>query len=129
MESSNIIFVFGSNEAGRHGKGAALVAKMYYGAINGQGWGLQGQSFAIPTKDAKLKILTVHAIKGYVDKFIKFAKEHPTWTFKVTAVGTGLAGYSHDDIAPLFDDAPWNCVVPYAWRKMLERSDRQYWVS
>lgn len=113
------IFVFGSNEAGRHGKGAALTAYMYYGAIKGQGYGLQGKSFGIPTKDSNLKVLPLNKIKGYVDKFIRFASQNRHMTFRVTPIGTGLAGYSHEDIAPMFYSAPPNCIMPLQWKDLL----------
>ena len=109
------IFVFGSNLAGRHGKGAALFARINHGAIYGQGIGWQGQAYGIPTKDGYLRILPIDTIKGHVDKFIEFAKEHPELTFEVTRIGCGLAGYTDTDIAPLFADAPANCNLPLNW--------------
>src|SRR5687767_5023360 len=86
------IFVFGSNLGGRHGKGAALHAAKHYRAIYGQGIGRQGDSYAIPTKDERLRTLPLHKIKEYVEDFLTYAKEHPGLTFKLTAIGTGLAG-------------------------------------
>ena len=101
----NEIFVFGSNESGRHGKGAAKTA-MKWGAKYGQSDGLQGRTYGIPTVNASIsKSLTLPKIKTYVDRFIEFAKENPQLTFLVTEIGCGLAGLSHKDIAPLFDDA------------------------
>lgn len=85
------IFVFGSNEGGRHGMGAAKYAKEKYGAIYGQGYGLQGQSFGIPTKSASLELLEPNVIREYINKFIEFAKQHPEMEFYVTEVGCGLA--------------------------------------
>ena len=85
------IFVFGSNEGGRHGMGAAKYAKEKYGAIYGQGYGLQGQSFGIPTKSASLGLLEPNVINNYVNKFIEFAKQHPEMEFYVTEIGCGLA--------------------------------------
>ena len=96
------IFVFGSNLAGIHGKGAALTAKQKYGAIQGQGWGLQGNSFAIPTKDRNIKTLPLHTIKPYIDAFYLYAQNKPNRKFFVTAIGCGLAGYRHEEIAPMF---------------------------
>lgn len=110
------IFVFGSNLAGRHGRGAALTAFKRYGAIYGQGIGLQGNSYAIPTKDENIKTLPLNKIKRYVDQFLKFAQLNPEMRFKVTAIGTGLAGYDESDIAPLFVNAPHNCILPVGWR-------------
>lgn len=105
------IFVFGSNLAGRHGKGAALYARKHCGAIYGQGWGLQGTSFAIPTKDENLKTLPLSEIKVWVDRFIDFASKN-NLHFNLTPIGCGLAGYSPEDIAPMFKDAPPNVVKP-----------------
>jgi hypothetical protein len=114
----NQIFVFGSNLAGRHGKGAALTAYRNHGAIYGQGVGMQGNSFAIPTKDENLNTLPINKIEKYVDNFIKFATLNPDLTFQVTRIGCGLAGYEDSDIAPLFTDAPLNCILPVGWRNV-----------
>jgi len=121
------IFVFGSNEAGRHGKGAALHARQHYRAEYGVGFGRTGDAWAIPTKDARLRTLPLERIRQYVEQFLTYANEHPELTFKVTAIGTGLAGYKHDDIAPMFAHAPPNCRLPDEWRHMrrssLDRSE------
>jgi len=106
------IFVFGSNLAGRHGKGAARAARTYYGAIYGQGEGLQGLSYAIPTKDADLRTLGLNKIGEAVQRFLEFARMRPDLTFMVTPIGTGLAGYRPDEIAPLFVDVPANVMLP-----------------
>ena len=111
------VFVFGSNLAGRHGKGAALHAKRYHGAIYGQGIGLQGNSYGIPTKGMKLEVLDLFKIKEHVFDFITFAKQNPNMTFEVTRIGCGLAGYKEIEIAPLFRDAPANCILPEGWRQ------------
>lgn len=110
------IFVFGSNLAGRHGKGAALHARQYHGAIYGQGTGIQGNSYGIPTKGHKLEQLPLTEICAHVDNFIDFAEEHPEMTFNVTRIGCGLAGYTDAQIAPMFADAPYNCNLPEGWR-------------
>lgn len=109
------IFVFGSNLAGRHGAGAALFAQKWRGAVPGQGIGLHGQSYAIPTKDADLKTLPLGDIAPYVADFLAYAAEHPDLNFQVTRVGCGLAGYKDDMIAPLFFNAPDNCYLPGVW--------------
>lgn len=96
------IFVFGSNLSGIHGKGAALIARQLYGAKLGQGWGLQGRSFAIPTKDSNLKTLPLSNIEKYVNVFYDFVRSNPKTKFFVTAIGCGLAGYKHGEIAPMF---------------------------
>lgn len=95
------VFVFGSNLAGRHGKGAARDA-LKFGAVYGVGCGYNGNSYAIPTKDKLLNVLPIERIKFYVDAFIAFAVKHPQLRFYVTKVGCGLAGYRCDEIAPLF---------------------------
>lgn len=91
------IFVFGSNLAGMHGGGAARIAVDRFGAIMGQGVGLQGQSYAIPTMQGG-----VNTIQPYVDEFIRFADCHPEMTFLVTRIGCGIAGFTPQQIAPLF---------------------------
>ncbi len=96
----NEIFVFGSNLTGAHGGGAARLAYERFGAIMGQGVGLQGQSYAIPTMQGG-----VNTIKPYVDEFIAFAKQHPEMTFLVTKIGCGIAGFKAAEIAPLFAGA------------------------
>lgn len=94
------IFVFGSNLAGAHGGGAARIAVEKFGAIWGQGVGLQGQCYAIPTMQGG-----VETIKPYVDEFIDFAKQHKELFFYVTRIGCGIAGFKDEEIAPLFKDA------------------------
>ena len=96
----NEIFVFGSNLDGMHGGGAARVAYNKFGAIWGQGVGLQGQSYAIPTMHGG-----VNVIKPYVDEFINFAKSHTELKFLVTRIGCGIAGFTDEEIAPLFKEA------------------------
>lgn len=109
------IFVFGSNLAGRHGKGAALHARKNHGAVYGQGFGLQGRSFAIPTKDYKLLSLPLTEIQIYVNSFKNYAKTHPEMTFNVTRIGCGLAGYTDNDIAPMFKNCSNNVNLPPYW--------------
>jgi hypothetical protein len=114
------IFVFGSNEAGRHGKGAALHARRHYGAKYGIGFGRTGNAWAIPTRDADLRTLPLDRIAHYVRQFLVYADQHPELMFKVTPIGTGLAGYAHEDIAPMFARAAANCRLPAAWQKFLQ---------
>ena len=108
----NEIFVFGSNLKGMHGGGAAYIAYRKFGAIMGQGVGLQGQSYAIPTMQGG-----VETIRPYVDEFIEFAKEHPMLTFLVTRIGCGIAGFTNEEISPLFEKAHdvENIVLPLGW--------------
>ena len=93
----NEIFVFGSNLAGNHAGGAARLAYAKWGAVWGQGVGLQGQTYAIPTMHGG-----VEAIRPYVEEFIRFAETHPEQVFLVTEIGCGIAGFTPDEIAPLF---------------------------
>lgn len=110
------IFVFGSNLAGRHGAGAALYARKHHGAKNGIGHGRTGNAYALPTKDENIQTLPLESIRRYVAIFVAYASNHPELRFQVTAVGTGLAGYKHEDIAPLFASAPDNCRLPEEWK-------------
>lgn len=106
----NIIFVFGSNRQGRHGKGAALEARQKYGAIYGQPRGLQGNSYAIVTKELRKDHppVSLEEITEEVNEFITFAKQNPEMKFKVTAIGCGLAGFTPNQIGPLFKNIPQN---------------------
>ena len=108
MTNKSEIFVFGSNLAGRHGAGSARHALKHHGAVYGVGVGLVGSSYAIPTKDVNLRILTLSEIAKYVKDFIAFASRSPDLTFNVVDIGCGLAGYSPKDIAPLFAGSPAN---------------------
>lgn len=112
----NEIFVFGSNLAGMHGGGAARVAHQRFGAVMGQGVGLQGQSYAIPTMQGG-----VETIRPYVDDFVKFAKDHPGLRFLVTRIGCGIAGFTDEEIAPLFKGAVVveNICLPDLWWQLL----------
>lgn len=117
---ANGVFVFGSNLAGAHGGGAARVARERFGAVWGQGVGLQGQSYAIPTMQGG-----VETIKPYVDQFIAFAEAHPELKFYVTRIGCGIAGFTVAEIAPLFLEASGkpNIVLP---RDFLEAMDSSH---
>lgn len=96
----NEIFVFGSNLSGQHGGGAAFLAYKKWGAIWGQGVGLQGQTYGIPTMQGG-----IDTIAPYVDEFIRFAQSHPELVFLVTEIGCGIAGFRPEEIAPLFKEA------------------------
>lgn len=110
------VFVFGSNLAGHHGGGAARAALNKFGAIWGQGVGLQGQSYAIPTMQGG-----VETIRPYVDEFIEFARQHPALKFYVTRIGCGIAGFRGEEIAPLFADAAGveNIILPKSFADLL----------
>ena len=117
------IFVFGSNQSGRHGKGAAKTA-LGWGAVWGQAEGLQGRTYGIPTKDSSIsKTLSIEEIKPYADRFIEFAKTRPDLKFLVTEVGCGLAGLKPKDVAPLFAAAieVENIYLPARfWHKLIK---------
>jgi len=115
----NEIFVFGSNLAGRHGRGAALTARRMFGAKYGVGAGPTGQCYAIPTKDRDLRVLPVPVIRTYVDDFLEYATAHRGLRFLVTEIGCGLAGYHPKQIAPLFLYAPDNVLLPLAFIRVL----------
>lgn len=106
------IFVFGSNLAGRHGKGSALEAARNHGAVHGVGVGPRGASYAIPTKDARLRTLPLRIIDYHVQDFLRWAASHPNDTFNVVAIGCGLAGYTPDQIALLFLGSTPNVLLP-----------------
>lgn len=111
------VFVFGSNLAGRHGKGAALCAMRDHGAQYGVGLGRTGNAYAIPTKDATLRVLELATIAGYVRTFVQYARAHPELTFQLTPIGCGLAGYHPAEIAPLFVNPSPNVIIPPEFAK------------
>jgi hypothetical protein len=114
-----MVLVFGSNLAGRHGKGAALTAIKKYGAERGIGEGRTGNAYAIPTKDASLAVIPLSNIRLSVETFCIYADQHPFLQFKVTRIGCGLAGYSDNQIAPMFSKAPKNCYFDPLWQDYL----------
>lgn len=111
VQDPNVIFVFGSNDAGFHGGGAARFAVRHFGASMRQGKGLQGRSYALPTKNNKLITLSEADIAGEISEFLELARKRTDLTFLVTAVGCGLAGLDVTEIAPQFKDAPENVFV------------------
>lgn len=115
----SLIFVFGSNLAGRHGAGAAKHARLWYGAVYGNGKGFQGRSYAIPTKDENLKTLPLDSIENYVKEFLVFAKLNPNLKFGVTAIGCGLAGYIPKNIAPFFLGYPKNVILNNDFKQII----------
>lgn len=111
----NHIFVFGSNRLGYHRRGAALDALTHFGAIYKQGEGLQGQSYAIPTKSSPYKSLTLSEIQEHIITFVKFAMANPELMFHVTPIGTGLAKHSAESIKALWHNADYymhNIILP-----------------
>ena len=118
------IFVFGSNTGGCHRGGAAHHAYKKHGARWGEGVGHFGDSYAIPTKLGHKehgvgKTLPLEVIKGFVEGFIAYAMVHPELTFQVTCIGCGLAGLKHEDVAPMFQNAPGNCYFDTLWKPYL----------
>ncbi|WP_259327119.1 A1S_2505 family phage non-structural protein [Leyella stercorea] len=113
----NQVFVFGGNLAGMHGGGAARIARLRFGAVMGNGVGMQGRSYAIPTMQGGTE-----TIRPYVNDFIAYAKKHPELTFLVTPIGCGIAGFEPEDIAPLFEEASnvENIWLPKSFWKVLE---------
>ena len=114
----NEVFVFGSNVNGYHGGGAALTALQKFGAIWGQGEGLQGQSYGIPTMEG------IDSMKAAIERFILFAKEHRELIFLVTPIGCGISGYKPEEVAPFFRSAIdlENVYLPESFWMILETS-------
>ncbi len=129
LKEKIMVFVFGSNEKGIHGGGAAKFAVLKHGAIYGQGVGRQGNSYALPTCLRPVHdgadCLSYDEIQKYVDEFIQYAKDNPTEEFQVTQVGCGLAGLNPADIAPMFAAAPDNCQFDTAWAEWLP--GKRFW--
>ena len=125
-----MIFVFGSNELGIHGGGAARVARNQHGAVLHQGFGPQGNSFAIPTCSKPTGEpgfeIAVDRLFYYIKCFIFYATMYPELGFQVTKVGCGLAGWSDEQVAPMFITAPENCLFDTDWKPFLG-DERKYW--
>ena len=126
-ETNGMIFVFGSNLSGIHGAGAAAYARARKGAIMGQGIGLQGQSYALPTKGLKISFMPLEKVEVHIDAFKDFAMDHPELDFQVTQVACGLAGFTKEQIAPLFKSSPSNCYFDMEWQPLLGDS-HNYWM-
>lgn len=126
-DTSKMLFCFGSNESGHHGAGAARTAYRDHGALMGKSYGHYGNSFAIPTKNRKItRSLSLVQIQMYVTGFLAYATGHPELQFQVTRIGCGLAGLLDADIAPMFLDAPSNCLFDTAWAPILG-DQFKYW--
>jgi hypothetical protein len=128
---TNRVFTFGSNELGKHFGGAAKSAVDNHGAVLGQGFGPQGNSFAIPTCTKPCEASDNHSLPDgllnyYVFNFILYAILHPELEFQVTRIGCGLAGLKDEDVAPLFSAAPDNCLFDEKWKGFLPKNKR-YW--
>ena len=118
------IFVFGSNLAGVHGAGSARYACMEKGAVYGCGIGLQGNSYAIPTKDEYIDSLSLNKIQIHIRNFISFAENNPEMEFDIVAIGCGLAGFAPEQIAPMFKNAPKNCNLPKEFTDIINKETK-----
>ena len=125
---SDMVMVFGANCLGKHDGGAARAA-LAHGAIYGQGFGHQGNSFAIPTCSKPTgdigHEISFEQLKFYVDCFLLYATQHPEWRFQVTRIGCGLAGWKDEVVAPLFANAPDNCAFDTLWTTYLPNA--RFW--
>ena len=113
-----VVFVFGSNLAGIHGAGAAKEAALYWGAQRGVGEGFAGNSYALPTKDGRLNTLPLEKIKFYFDRFMAEVMTRPDILFLLTPIGTGLAGYTVqqiDEVTGVFSNPPRNLWFTGDW--------------
>lgn len=115
------VFVYGANLQGIHGAGAAKAAHRDHGAVWGK-WGRQGASYGIPTKATPWRGLQLHKVEMHVRDFMAHADSRPGDTFSLTPIGCGLAGFTPEQIAPMFRDAPSNVVLPPEFLAVLEKS-------
>lgn len=125
IPSGDCVWVFGSNEKGAHGKGAAKVAKVNFHAEYGVGHGPTGRAYAIPTRDKHLALLTLPTIGESITGFLLYASEHPATAFFVTRIGVDVTGYSDLEIGPRFVKAPSNCVLPEEWKPFCNSHQSQ----
>ena len=123
----DMIFVFGSNLSGIHGAGAAAYARRNKGAIFGQGIGLQNQSYALPPTGKHISFMPLSEIEVHIDAFKDFAMNNPHLDFQVTQVACGRAGFTKEQIAPLFKNSPSNCYFDMEWQPILGDS-HNYWM-
>lgn len=107
------VFVFGSNAEGKHGGGAAAAAAEHFGAVWGEGHGLHGQSYAIDSMSGP------DVLADEVSTFLTFAQDNPDRIFLLTPIGTGIAGFAAEEVAPLFEDAPANVILPVPFAEIL----------
>lgn len=125
VDGRDLVFVFGSNLAGRHGKGAAKFAKAHLGAVDGLGEGLSGLSYALPTKDESLSSLPIENIQAGLERLGRFAQSRPDLRFQLTRVGCGLAGYSDAEMIGAVKASnslllAKNVILPGIWREELD---------
>lgn len=114
------VFVFGSNELGQHYGGGSIFAMKNHGAAFGVGVGFHGNSYAIPTQDVNFVTLPIDIIREYVNAFFNFAKTNHSMKFNVIRIGCGNAGYTDNDMAHLFNDAPENVRLPQEWKGIVK---------
>lgn len=115
-QTAKTVYVFSSDLAGRHTRGTALIALREHGAVYGEAVGLRGRSYAIPVRDEQGDPLPLRVITRYVQAFLRFASNHRDLTFQVTRIGCEAGVYSEREMAPLFAQAPLNCLLPRKWR-------------
>ena len=128
MNTDSMVFVFGSNLSGIHGSGAARFAFINRGARWGNGVGIAGQSYAIPTKDKTVRYtLPLRTIKSYVDEFLMFSQLVPDTKFQVTCIGCGIASLRHENIAPMFRMGTKNLFFDDLWKPWLEDYGFSFW--
>jgi hypothetical protein len=119
------VFVFGSNQAGRHTRGDALEASRMWEAVDGMAEGPQGMAYGIPIKDARARALPLHAIHSAVERFISYAKEKSHLRFLITRLDCDLKRYSAEKVAGMFIDSPQNCVFDSEWRQWFP--EHEHW--
>lgn len=131
MNTSQMVFVFGSNRSGIHGAGAAAHAHRNLRAPWGKGEGFHDhgprmKTYALPTKGKGITKITLDEVRVHINTFITYAINNPSMKFQVTQVGCGLGGFTKEQIAPLFFDAPINCFFDEAWEDILG-DEYEYW--
>ncbi len=120
-----MIFVFGSNKSGIHGAGSAKFAHQKLNAKWGIGEGMTGKCYALPTKGKNISFIPLRTVAQAIERFLQTAR-YSDKEFKVTQVGCGLSGFTKEQIAPYFREAPDNCFFDEAWREILG-DDMNYW--
>lgn len=118
------VFCFGSNEAGRHGKGAPAIAHVNFRAHYGVGRGATGMAYAIPTKDKNLRALSIESIEASVEVFLAYARENSAVKFFVTRLGYDLGSEIDEKIALMFSTAPLNCSMPEGWERFMQDAEQ-----
>ena len=124
-ETEKPIFVFGSNLSGDHAGGAARFAYLHHGADMGVGEGMTGNSYALPTVGEDFCVMSLDDVREHVAMFLKNARFWSEQEFQVTRIGCGIAGFRDSDIAPMFADAPANCLFDEAWKPFLPNA--RFW--